>query len=85
MTLMEGKVILCFDLFVLLQEKGVALHGKLGHPSQKPDKGKEVRIIPVAIADTFGELDFVVEAFKSTSRDRKYGMSHEARKALFLQ
>ncbi len=73
------------SIFLDAQRRKLALHGKLGHPSQEPDKGKEVRIVPVAIADTFGDLDFVVEAFKFASRNRKYGMSHEARKALFFQ
>jgi len=59
-----------------------ALHGKLGQPGQKANK--KINLVPEIIANTFSELDFVVESFKFPRQNRKDSMGDDAREMLFL-
>ena len=42
------------------------------------NQGKEVCIVPIAVADSLGDLDLVVEAFQLSRADRKHRMGSKA-------
>ena len=53
--------------------------------SEIANEGEEILIVPIAVADTLGDLDFVVEAFQLARADRENGMGGEALQTRFFQ